>query len=66
MPWSPSDYRAKFNQRLTAAGAKQASAQANAILKKTGDEGMAIAVANKNAAGMKRKSRYGGKSESNG
>lgn len=51
MPWDAKSFKAKHNHSLTAGQAKKASAQANAILKKTGDEGLAIAVANKNAKG---------------
>jgi uncharacterized protein YdaT len=50
MPWTGQTF-AKHNKKLAkrpGASAK-AAAQANAILAKTGDEGMAIAVANKNA-----------------
>lgn len=49
MPWNPSEFRRKHNKGLSPSEAKKASSQANAILEKTGDEGMAIAVANKNA-----------------
>ncbi len=49
MPWSPESFKKRHNKKLTASKAKAAAAQANAILNKTGDEGLAIAVANKNA-----------------
>ena len=49
MPWTAESFKNKHNKKLTGAQAKKASKQANAILNKTGDEGMAIAVANKNA-----------------
>jgi len=49
MPWDAKSFRSKHNRSLTPAQAKKASKQANAILKKTGDEGLAIAVANKDA-----------------
>lgn len=39
----------KHNKHLNKWQSEKAAAQANAILKKTGDEGLAIAVANKNA-----------------
>jgi len=65
MPWSGKSFASRHNHRLSGAKAKKAAAQANAILKETGDEGLAIAVANKAA---KRKSnadrmrdRYGAK-----
>lgn len=48
MPWSGSSFR-KHNSSLSAVQAGKAAKQANAILAKTGDEGLAIAVANKNA-----------------
>lgn len=49
MPWTGESFR-KHNHKLKGAAAARAAKQANAILAKTGDEGMAIAVANKNAA----------------
>jgi uncharacterized protein YdaT len=48
MPWNAKSFK-KHNKGLTSAQSGKAAAQANAILEKTGDEGMAIAVANKNA-----------------
>lgn len=48
MPWSGSSFQ-KHNHKLKGKAAAKAAAQANAILEKTGDEGLAIAVANKNA-----------------
>lgn len=48
MPWSPSSFR-KHNKNLRGVSAAKAAEQANAILKKTGDEGLAIAVANRDA-----------------
>ena len=53
MPWSGRSFAERHNHRLKGAKAKKAASQANAILRETGDEGLAIAVANKNA---KRKS----------
>lgn len=52
MPWNANTFR-KHNKRLSKSQSGKAARQANAILRKTGDEGLAIAVANKNA---KRKS----------
>lgn len=49
MPWSGKEFKERHNKKLTPAQSKKAASQANAILEKTGDEGMAIAVANKNA-----------------
>ena len=48
MPWDATTFK-KHNKSLTNAQSGRAADQANAILAKTGDEGMAIAVANKNA-----------------
>lgn len=50
MPWpSGKDFSAKHNKKLKGKAADKAAAQATSILEKTGDEGLAIAVANKNA-----------------
>lgn len=49
MPWSGKSFSERHNHKLKGKAAEKAAAQANAILEKTGDEGMAIAVANKNA-----------------
>ena len=49
MPWTGKSFKKKHNKKLSPTKAKKAANQANAILKKTGDEGLAIAVANKNA-----------------
>lgn len=49
MPWSGKSFRAKHNKDLTPAQANKAAAQANAILKSGGSEGVAIATANKHA-----------------
>lgn len=49
MPWTPSSFKSKHNHKLSLAQARHAALQANAILKKTGDEGLAISVANKSA-----------------
>lgn len=48
MPWDKNSIQ-KHNHKLHGKKAEKAASQANAILKKTGDEGMALAVANKNA-----------------
>ncbi len=55
MPWTGSEFKARHNKKLTPAKAKKAAAQANAILAETGNEGMAIAVANKRAQRKKTK-----------
>ncbi len=49
MPWTGESFKSKHNHALSGKQAGKAAKQANAILEKTGDEGMAIAVANKNA-----------------
>ena len=49
MPWSPEEFKKKHNHSLTKVQSTKAAAQANAILEKTGDEGLAIATANKHA-----------------
>lgn len=49
MPWKPDEFRRKHNKSLTPAQAKHAAAQANAIIRSGGDEGVAIATANKYA-----------------
>lgn len=48
MPWTPKTIQ-KHNHKLKGKAAENAAAQANAILEKTGDEGLALSVANKNA-----------------
>lgn len=50
MPWDKKTI-VKHNHALAGrhAAATRAAAQANAILAKTGDEGLSLAVANKNA-----------------
>lgn len=49
MPWTGSTFKSRHNHKLSSKQASKAADQANAILQKTGDEGLAIAVANKNA-----------------
>jgi hypothetical protein len=49
MPWTGKSFASRHNHRLSGKSATKAASQANAILRKTGDEGMAIAVANKHA-----------------
>jgi uncharacterized protein YdaT len=55
MPWDSESFKSRHNHKLTEAQAGKASAQANAILRETGDEGLAISVANKHAKDKKRK-----------
>ena len=46
MPWTPNAFKSKHNKKLSPAKATKASAIANAILGKTGDEAKAIRIAN--------------------
>lgn len=52
MPWSPQEFRSRHNKRLSLAEAVKASSMANAIMREGGDEGVAIATANKRARRM--------------
>lgn len=54
MPWSGKSFK-KHNKSLPPAAADKASSIANAVLKKSGDEGMAIAVANKKIKDMRKR-----------
>lgn len=47
MPWTGEQFRERHNKSLTPAEADEAAKIANAILKRTGDERLAIATANK-------------------
>lgn len=49
MPWTAQTIK-KHNHALKGAKAKKAAAVANAVLKKTGDEGKALRIANGAAA----------------
>lgn len=46
MPWTGASFKRKHNKKLTTAQANEASRIANAILKRTGNERLAIATAN--------------------
>jgi uncharacterized protein YdaT len=61
MPWSGKSFGSRHNHSLSGAGAAKAASIANAILKRSGDEGMAIAVANKKVAGMRKRGRISDK-----
>ena len=50
MPWTGKRFAAKHNKALKGAAATKAAEQANAILRSSGNEGIAIATANKQAA----------------
>lgn len=54
MPWTPKSFATKHNKALSGAGAAEAASMANAILKRSGDEGMAIATANKKVGLMRK------------
>jgi hypothetical protein len=49
MPWSGKSFSERHNHALHGEAADKAASIANAILKRTGDEGLAIATANKRA-----------------
>lgn len=49
MPWTADSFKKKHNKKLSPSKAKKAASIANAILKKTGDEGKAIRIANAKA-----------------
>ena len=51
MPWTAQSFAARHNADLSSAQATIAARIANAILRKTGDEGKAIRVANAQAEG---------------
>ena len=55
MPWDAKSFRSKHNKKLLPAAAGKAAGIANAVLRRTGDEGLAIATANARAKGQKRK-----------
>jgi uncharacterized protein YdaT len=57
MPWTAASFRARHNKKLSPTKAKKAAAQANAILKTSGNEGLAIATANKFAKKKRKKKR---------
>jgi uncharacterized protein YdaT len=46
MPWTPKTFAKKHNHGLTPAAAKRAARAANAVLKRTGDDGQAVRVGN--------------------
>lgn len=54
MSWTGKSFKSRHNKKLSSAQADKASKIANAILKRTGDEGLAIATGN---ARVKRKTR---------
>lgn len=52
MPWDSQSIR-KHNKGLKGPSAAKAAAIANAVLRRTGDEGLALATANARAKGQK-------------
>jgi uncharacterized protein YdaT len=46
MPWTPKEFRERHNKSLSDKEARRAAAIANAVLKKTGDDGKAVRTAN--------------------
>jgi uncharacterized protein YdaT len=54
MPWDAKSFK-KHNRKLSPGQSGKAASVANAILKRTGDEGLAIATANARAKGQKPK-----------
>lgn len=49
MPWTPAQFKAKHNKKLSLPAAKHAAAQASAMIAHGVSEGVAIATANKYA-----------------
>lgn len=49
MPWNAKSFKEKHNHKLEPKQAAKAAKVANAVLESTGNEGLAIAVANKQA-----------------
>ncbi len=60
MPWTGRSFRS-HNRSLSAHQAAKAAKQANAVLKSSGDEGLAIAVANRDAKKSRATRMYGRK-----
>lgn len=46
MPWTPESFRSKHNKGLSSDKSGEAAKIANGVLRKTGDEGKAIRIAN--------------------
>lgn len=53
MPWDAQSFAARHNKKLKGPRAAKAAAIADAVLRRTGDEGLAIRVANARAKGQK-------------
>ena len=54
MPWTGKEFAAKHNKNLKGAAATKAASIASAIVRGGGDEGIAIATANKRADEMRK------------
>lgn len=54
MPWTGKSFAAKHNHSLSGKPAAKAASIASAIVRGGGDEGMAIATANKRAAKLRK------------
>lgn len=63
MPWSGKTFAARHNKSLAGPGAAKAASIANAILKRGGDEGIAIATANKRVGEMRKRGRISDKAQ---
>jgi len=57
MPWTAQSFRQKHNHKLHGAAASKAASMATAMVKAGVPEGIAIATANKRAAGAARKAK---------
>jgi uncharacterized protein YdaT len=55
MPWTGKQFATKHNKKLGGAAASKAASIASAIVRGGGDEGVAIATANKRVEQMKRR-----------
>lgn len=57
MPWDAASFKSRHNHKLKGPGAAKAAAIANAVLRRTGNEGLALATANARAKGQKPQKR---------
>lgn len=57
MPWTGKTFKERHNHKLSSAKATKAASIADAILKRTGDEGLAIATANKRVGRLGKSAR---------
>ena len=56
MPWTGKEFKSKHNHGLSGKQAGKAAKQANAMLRSGVPEGIAIAIANKHAKGLRQSS----------